>query len=400
MRKLAILIVVMLIAQIGFAQKGKVTGALSNVMSGTIDKALPLIKDAEQEETTKNLAKTHYVKGRVYQAINDDQTGLYKKLDDKPLFNAWDGYMKALELDKADPKGGKIRKQVLKQLSVKNPGDVSAPRESSIMRDGLINMGIEGFNSKNFSNAIFAFESILFIDALPEFNYFDTAIYYYAGIASLNLEQYDKSMGFFETSLKNNYEVAKCYKFKADIQKAKGDTLASVATIKEGLGKNPDDFGLLIELVNYYLVKAESQKAIEFLDLAITKDPKNPSLYFAKGVSYDLLKDAANAIIAYNKALEVNPTYFEAFFNLGAIYYNKGAAAINDAGLIPMGNTAAYDAKMEESKEFYRQAEPYFIKAHEVNPKDKDALTNLREIYMKLKMYDKAKEVKDKIDSL
>jgi len=43
------------------------------------------------------------------------------------------------------------------------------------------------------------------------------------------------------------------------------------------------------------------------------------------GTAKDKMKDYAGAQAAYEKAIEKNPEYFDAYFNLGAIFYNKAA---------------------------------------------------------------------------
>ena len=118
------------------------------------------------------------------------------------------------------------------------------------------------------------------------------------------------------------------------------------------------------------------------------------------GVSYDLLKDPVEAEKAYRKAIEINPEYFEAYFNLAAIFYNKGAESQNAASNIPPKENKKYDAKIKEAKEFYKESLPFFEKAHEIKPKDRDAMLNLKEIYTKTQQYEKSKAIKEELDAL
>ena len=60
--------------------------------------------------------------------------------------------------------------------------------------------------------------------------------------------------------------------------------------------------------------------AIELLEKAARRDKKNPAIYLAIGDAYHKQVNGSQAVINYDKALELNPQYAEAYYKKGLIY--------------------------------------------------------------------------------
>lgn len=56
----------------------------------------------------------------------------------------------------------------------------------------------------------------------------------------------------------------------------------------------------------------QSQKALEFIEKLIQKDPENDELHFCQGKIYYQKQEWGRAINAFQKALEINPDHPEA----------------------------------------------------------------------------------------
>jgi len=133
------------------------------------------------------------------------------------------------------------------------------------------------------------------------------------------------------------------------------------------------------------------------METAITKDPKNISLYLALGSTYDQLanpRDAAGNDLpkplnyselmnkseqTYLRGLELDPNNFELNYNLGAIYFNQGAELSNAANNFK--NPADMDAAYAKAKAKYLQSEPYLEKAFQLNGTDRATLVSLKMLY-------------------
>ena len=89
-------------------------------------------------------------------------------------------------------------------------------------------------------------------------------------------------------------------------------------------------------------------------------DPKNESVLFVLGVTYEKNNNPVEAEKVYNRALELNPTYFDAHYNLGVMYYNQGIEKFKVCDAIPPRETAKYDACKAESKLIFAKAAGHF----------------------------------------
>ena len=146
--------------------------------------------------------------------------------------------------------------------------------------------------------------------------------------------------------------------------------------------------------------------------VAKEKEPKNVSVLYAIGVTYDLLKNDTKlsaeerskyfdaAIQAYKETIDVDPNYFDALFNLGAIYFNKGGEVINEANKLPINETAKYDKMLADGNNYLNLALPYLEKCETIQPKDKNTLVSLKEIYARLSMKQKLDAVNAKLDNM
>ncbi len=132
------------------------------------------------------------------------------------------------------------------------------------------------------------------------------------------------------------------------------------------------------------------------------KDPKNKTLLFVAGIAYSANNQKDKAEESYKKALEIDPNYTDAIYNLAVIYIDRGNNFINEANKLP--NNKSSETKYNELKKKFdmelSNALPLLEKARELSPKDTSTLTTLREVYVKLNTLDKAAEVKKVLDGL
>jgi tetratricopeptide (TPR) repeat protein len=77
---------------------------------------------------------------------------------------------------------------------------------------------------------------------------------------------------------------------------------------------------LAVANANINSKNGDSLWAVELLEKAVKRDKKNPEIYTALGDAYRKIVDGSNAILSYNKALQINPSYAEAMFKKGRIY--------------------------------------------------------------------------------
>ena len=150
--------------------------------------------------------------------------------------------------------------------------------------------------------------------------------------------------------------------------------------------KYPREQSLIIEELNIYLTSGDFEKAKTNLQLAAEQDPTNEILWFSLGSVFDNLGNSEEAISAYLKAIEVKADYFDANYNLGALYFNQAVQGINQANDMwkprMTSKEAAAQKKLEtEAKELFNTAKPYLETAFSVNPEDAQTIRSLKDIY-------------------
>ncbi|OFX20039.1 MAG: hypothetical protein A2041_08160 [Bacteroidetes bacterium GWA2_31_9b] len=364
------------------AQKKYVNKAFTWAQQGIkLDTALKALNVASEEVTTKDWAKTYYSYGILYQAIGNSQDEQFKNLVEDPFIKSFDNYKKAYFMD-----GGS---------SFKTSIDASLISLSN----NIINNGIEAYNDQNFARAFSYFEKAFEINQMPIFGgAVDTAIIFNTGLMAQRSENWDGAIKYYSEALKYGYGAGDTYAFVAECYKSKGDTTNFILTLKTGFENYPLNQGLLGSIINYYLLETDnSNEALEYLKLAKQKDPTNAQFYVAEAHLYDKLGKKEEAIQNYFKAIELDPKSFEAYFNLGVLYFNEGVELTEIANQIK-DNKKYEEAKLVADKKF-EQSLPYIEKSFELHPDDLSIATTLKNLYYRLKItdkYDKIMEVLNK----
>lgn len=389
MKRTTILFALLFAVTCVFAQKGKVTSALSYKETGKLDKAVEAIEetiDANNPKTESSISwpRTWEVRGEIYQAVFQSKDENYKKLNADPLTVAYDSYLKALQLDDKDRFG--------KSIKIK----------FTLLIGDLTNQAIAAFNEENYEKALKSFEQIMAIEQTPVYkaddpNAVDTVIMFNAGLAAYNAQNYDKAIDYYTKAAKYKYNGAKTYTLISSSYLQKKDTVGALQILQDGLKEYTQESSLLVEIINIYINKNKVDEAIKYLEMAIAQDPKNPTFHFAQGTMFDRLLKSDEAAACYLKAIELKEDYFDAYYNLGALYYNKGVKQVDVANLIPSNQPEKYEIEKDKADLEFKKAIPYMEKAHEINPTDKFTLESLKTLYYRLKMLDKHAEIIEKI---
>ncbi|MCT4587326.1 MAG: tetratricopeptide repeat protein [Carboxylicivirga sp.] len=385
MKKLALFAILIFSISAVYAQKGKVSAATGYLDTKDLEAAKKAIDQAIEHEKSVNWPKTYIVAAKVYTELaksGEDADGIKKAVE---------YFKKAIELDKkGDAKGkgiGKYEKDIKLQLTFFKPD--------------LTNSGIEGFNTENFEQALFAFENVLYFNELPMFQAdapgVDTAIVYNCALAAYNAKDWGKAEKFFNQSIDLGYGGGDAVLLLDQVFDASGDSVKVAENLKRGFQKFPEDERILTTLIQYYLDSQENDAALEYLNTAIEKDPENPSFYYARGVLYENI-DKDKAIENYEKCLEIDNGFFNSLYNIGVIYYNKGVEQQNVAN--DKTTTKEFNAAMKVANEFWEKSLPYMEKAHEVKPEEAAVLETLKGLYYRFERMDKYNEVKAKLEGL
>ncbi|MBL0048460.1 MAG: tetratricopeptide repeat protein [Bacteroidetes bacterium] len=338
---------------------------------------------ATEHEETKTKAKMWINRAQIYQAISDSKDEKAKALSPNPLEEAAKAYQQTIKYDE-------------KKVYTEAPGNLMYCANS------FLNTGVAFFNEKNYGKAVEYFEKSIQINK-ESFNKIDSNAIFNASLAADRGNMTDKAKLYFQQLIDMNYggaaDGARNYSMLAAVYNKENNTEKYLATIAAGRKAFPNDKDLIIEELNFYLKAGKDKEALANLDLAIKNDPTNQTLHFALGTIYDKLEQYENAEAAYKKAIEIKPDYFDALYNLGALYFNRGAKQTSLANDIK--DDAKYRAAMVKVDDIFKQSLPYLEKAEQVGSEDKvtfkDLLNTLKSLYARTEQTEKMNAIKEKL---
>lgn len=379
MKRLLVLIT-LLISLESQAQKSAIQTAFNWLKYQELEKAKEAIDGAAVNETTIGMAKTWYYRGSIYHAIFESTNEKFQALKPGSLEEARKSYEKAIELD------------VKKEFS----DDIMKRLE--ILASESLNAGVEEFQGKKYAEAVTSFKTSADVNQ-KYFNRFDTLAIYNQALAAEKAGMSGLAVENFKKLTETGYGGARIYSLLANMQLDAKDTTAALVTIQAGSKKYPDDGTLITQALNIYLNSGKDQEAFAQNEAAIKANPGNAVLYYIKGNLADKMGNKEVAVAAYKKAIELKVDYFDANYNLGAMYFNEGAELSNKANSIPPNKVTEYETAKKKFEAKFKEALPYLEKAHELNPNDMGTMQSLRQIYTRLGDLNKASDMKKKMES-
>lgn len=351
-------------------------------------------------------AKAWYVAGNIEQryfekenssiqlGLTTDEDALYQSLT-----NGYKYYLQAAGLDTLPNAKGKIKPKYIKNIQ----------KDLIANSDGYIQGGVYYFNNQEYLKAYKIWNTFIEIRNLPFManvakdlpadSIYDM-LEYNAALAALNSGDNDLTIQALLRAKGNGYEQNNVYKFLVGQYELACDTANLVALLNEGNelfgnmdveGINPDGTKFIqkenyysLRLINLYIAANDYNRAITIINEVIGNDPDNAELWNVKGQLLEAQNDIDGAIECFERALILNPKFALALGNMGRMYFNQ-AVEKNNKLSEKITNTAEFNAaKEQEVLPLYRQALPYYEKAHELDPNEREYMVALRNIYYNL----------------
>ena len=307
-----------------------------------------------------------------------------KKLSAYPLSESLKSYKKSLDLD------------------TKGINSNSVKIKLTLMENDFMNQAVESFNNEDYNRALLSFEQMLDMKQLPVIrkdnpNAIDTVIIFNAGLAAFNAKNYEKAISYYKDAAKYGYNGGRTYSLLSKAYLENKDTLTAISALNEAFEKYPADNSVLVEMINIYISTKKTEEAMKYLSLAIEADPTNASYYFAKGSLLDGMGRQDDAIKSYEKAIELNKEYYDAYYNLGALYYNNWVKQIEVANKVPANDNKRYEEELGKSDIWFAKALPFMERCQELKPGDTYSLESLKNLYYRLKQLEKYEDVLKKL---
>ena len=397
MKKLALFLVLVTFIATAFGQKSARQTASNYLKDKKLDKALEAINQCVLDPGTAQDTKAWFIRGNVYMEIANSTDANYKALDADPLPKALDSYKKSLEFD--------AKKELAKKEFY---GEIFLRLDKQYRM--FFDSAISKYNKKDFKAAMVNFGKSA--DVYDAMGITDTLSLLNGAIMAGFAKEKESEKGFYLRLLKGNYKSPSVYSLLSDIYLKEKDSVNAFKYIRMGLKEYPNNMSLFNSEINIYLTYNIVDKAMNNLNIAMKKDSSNYSIPFALGtLYYNIANDTSktvtqreeafrNAEIAYKRALQIKPDYFDAAFNLGALNLNKASDILVKANNLPPDAQASFEKMKKEADDYLARAMPYLEKALEIQPTDLNSLNALRQIYTRLNMADKKKGIQDKINAL
>jgi len=363
---------------VSWAQTSAVTNAILNQRSGLLDKARADIDKAIVNEKTSGKAKTWYTRGEIYEGMMTSPIYGKQLQPGEGLQKAYESYAKTIELDS---KTGEFGKQAVTRMDN--------------LYGQAFNEGVNSYNAKDYDKAIASYKLASMIH--PQ----DTTVVLYSAYASEAKEDFAGARASYNQLLGMNYKSVTLYSRLLQMAKQQKDEVETAKVIQQALAAYPTNKIFLLEDLNLTLAKGKGEDAIAKINKSITADPTNSNLYAVRGSMYDQQKKSDLALADYKKAVELDPNNFDAQFNLGVYNYNRAADLYTKASRMDLKTYTASGKKLEaDGKKYFEASVPYFEKALQLQPEDRNTLSSLQKVYFRLGRTADSERLNAKLQSL
>ena len=413
MKKTLIMAALVLISAGCFAQKANVKKAKNLALQETPDfsGARAAINEALTNEETKDLADTWYTAGLIgYQELSkeNEKTYLGQARDEKrageAVVESFDYWMKAADLagkKVLDKKGNEV-------LADKKTYALLQKKVLEYYKNQeLVKYGIYLNDQRDFATAYGVFQRHLSIPELslmqneklqkemPKDSIYDQYKYYTA-IFAIQAEMHPEAIAVLEEMKDGNYEAITVNQFLYQEYVNVKDTANYVRVLQDAVVRFPQEPWFLQNLINHYIFSGQEQEAINYLDQAIAREPNVAQYHLIKGNLNENQKNYEAALADFDRALAIDPTMADAEAGKGRVYYNQAVKMNEDAALI--ADAKEYKKALEEMNAMFRQSMPFFEKAHELAPDNRDYMITLRGLYYRFDMTDKYNAINEELN--
>jgi len=372
MKNIAILVIALGFSCAAFAQPD-VTTAYNLNNQGKYEEAVTYIEKAGTDDKATSKEKYWRYRGNIYLNIAQD-SALSAKYP-QAISTAVDSYKKAKELDKYGDYATDIQIAMASIQKLAN------------------DKGDEAYRSGDFCTAAANFETALGIS--DAYNILDSAFVFNTAFCFDKCGNTEKAIAGYERCASINYNVPAVYVYIAEIHLKNENKQAAMDVLATARAKHPKDADLLRTEVNVYLNDGTYEKAETLLKSLTDTDPNNESVWFVLGVTYEKLGKKAEEESAYKRALDIRPDYYDALFNLGAMYFNEGLELEKSCLEIPPREKAQYNDCIANCKTLFTKSTETLERAYALKPADREIMSALKDSYYKSERIDDYNRMKE-----
>jgi len=376
--------------------------------AASLKKAKEYIDAAAQHPETGIEAKTWIYRGDIYLGAYANDLSLEGEKQKDVTDPAKKNLVSYSNVPIADLQTAYDSYSKVKQFDKKNNYAEEVAKDLYLVESHFDNKGRADYNSKKSAEAGVSFEKCYEISLV--LGKADTSILNYAALAYRIGGEMAKAKAIYQKLIDMDYGKGKTVSILANMFITEKDTASASRIITKGRQKFPSDMDLLTAETNLFLMGHKNKEALANLQKVIEKNPTDPQLNLVVASVFDNManpKDEAGKDLAvpteyndyykqsesyYKKAIELKPDYFDALYNLGVLYNNQGVKLYNNANNIKDAKKSAEEGKRAD--EVFKMAIPYLEKAHAINPKDRNTMLSLKQLYAKTEQNEKYEAIK------
>lgn len=212
------------------------------------------------------------------------------------------------------------------------------------VNNALRNRAIYAFNRKDFAAALDAFNEVT--AKSPQ----DTSMYVNAGVTAKEVGNYPEVVRNFKKAIELGYKDSKILYSEivnVTFDKLK-DSVGGLALLKEAGSKFPDDAYFIGLETDIYIKSGDIAKSQEMLSKLIAKDEKNPIYHYL----------------------------------MGDTYYKQALALQTQRNALDSKKVKEFNALSAKMTAFINQSIPFYNQTLALDPKNENALENLKIIYI------------------
>ena len=367
MKKSILILSISLLGLSVVAQQNQIQNTNNALKSGDLERAKKAIDLAAAHESTMQLNKMWYYRGKTYFAIYESKE--FKSLDTEAALKSLVSFINCLKGDKDN-----IYKDEVTGLLI-----------ASALR--LYNYSLAAYRSGDFINA--AKNLNILFDVFP-FDKDKTLTRSNITTESLNYDLYSisrdakdigKAKEYLQKLIDAKYKSPKIYSDMSLICLSEKDTTKALNYIEMGRNLFDDDIKLINAELTLYIQLGKTDILLVKLEKAIASTPDNELLFYAQGLIYKDKKEFEKAEISYKKVIELKADHLDANFELGVLYFNKGVEWSNKSSNLPLSESKKMKEFDEKAMIDFKNSIPYFEKVREINPNEMSVNQSLMKTY-------------------
>lgn len=367
MRKIIAIVIFSCAVGWSYGQKNNIQSAANSFKYEEYADAKKYIDLASAHPKTSNSSKMWYYRGRIYLEVHNQDNS---KLDPDAISKSLTSFMTYFDVDQSKMYEDSSRQYII---------------NASI---NCFIAGVDKYKAKEYAKAGELYKLVLkSLDYdknkdLARNNVSAKSVYlnlYYSANAA---KDQVNSKGYLEKLIELNYNDANIYMFMSQLLLEEKDTVGALSYIEMGRERFYDDKNLILQQVNLSIKIGKGDELLKRMTEDIEYDNGNSTLYLVRGILYEQKGDKEAAKKDYLEALELNPNYFIAAYNLGTMLYNDGVEIMNTARDI-VDNTK-YAKEKAKGDVLFNEAIPHFELALDIDPKDVDTAQLLIRLYARI----------------